>query len=225
MWGVLLGVHRAGQLAPGAPGFYIKNLSGTFGKLFLFIFMKITKRQLRKLIREFLDIGRDFSIDLGTGDPPSGEPPGRGDGGSNKLHQLVRLDATSGEYDPQNYIAIPIDTTPGSVFSNMREEYDVLTDETKSALYALMPGNIPEVDTGVAMQIRDGYVNLINNWSDKIPQGAEYEYFTTFHPNYVNNESDEGKKMQLYQAVTGYTPAHELLNEFELIMHAASSLL
>ena len=187
--------------------------------------MKITRIQLRRLIREFLDTGRDFNIDLGAGDPPPGEPPGRGDGGSNKLHQLVRLDASAGEYDPGNYIAIPIDTAPGSAFSNMREEYDVLTDETKSALYQIMPGSIPEVDVGITMQIRDGYVSLINDWRDKIPQGSEYEYFTTFHPNYVNNDADEGKKMQLYQAVTGYTPEHGLLNEFELIMHAASSLL
>lgn len=189
--------------------------------------MKITRRQLRKLLREFLDIGRDFNIDLdtGAGDPPSRQDPSRGGGGSNRLHQLVRIDANAGEYDPQNYVAIPIDTKQGSVFSNMREEYDALTDESKSSLYAFMPGNIPEVDTGITMQIRDGYVSLINEWRDKIPQDAEYEYFTTMHPDYINNDEDIGNKMQLYQAVTGYTPDHALLNEFELIMHSASSLL
>ena len=195
--------------------------------------MKINRKQLRRMIlKEFKKMGGgDFNIDNinfpGGGYPQ--EPQERGEGGSNNLHQLVRLDASAGEFDPSNYIAIRIDTGAGSVFSNMREEYDVLTDETKSALYQIMPGNIPEVDRGVTMQILDGYVKLINDWRDKIrdkiPQDAEYEYFTAFHPNYVNSDGDEGRKMQLYQSVTGYTPTHELLNEFELIMHSASSLL
>jgi hypothetical protein len=75
--------------------------------------MKLTKKHLRSLTREFLSTGRDSSIGRGIGC------------GSNKLLQIVRLAVSAGQYDPQNYSSVPISVAPGSAFSNMREEFEL----------------------------------------------------------------------------------------------------
>ena len=183
--------------------------------------MKITRVQLRSLIREFLDIGRDFSIDLGTGDPPPQEPPDqRRGGGSNKLHQLIW---TGGDrFDPSTYVAVPVDMT---VFNKLRGIYDSFSDETKQALYSIMPGGVSPEDEGATWELRDGYIALLNNWYDAIPQDSNYEYFTIFHPSYASDDPvDHGKLLQLYQSVTGYTPDESLLQDYELVLHSASAM-
>ena len=176
--------------------------------------MKITRKQLRKIIlKEFKKEKYRGNID----DVPRG-------GSRKRLHQLICIAPGKGLEAPEAFVAVPIDLSPGSIFSNMSEEYDALTEQTKRALYSITPGNVPEVDEGITMQILDGYIDLINEFSDHTQGTSDYYYFTAFHPQYVNKPSEMSQKLRLYQAVTGYTADQNLLEKYELVMHSASSL-
>jgi len=186
--------------------------------------MKITRRQIRSLIREFLDTGRDFNIDLGAGDPPQEPPDQRRGGGSNRLHQLVRVNFEPGsEFNPAAYTKTPIDMSPGSPFSKMREIYNSFSNETKNALYQMFPGGASEEDEDNTWLFRDAYINLLNTMDDAVPTGGDYEYFTIFHPEYASGE-DKIKLLDLYRSVAGYTPDESLLQDYEIVMHSASSM-
>jgi len=198
--------------------------------------MKINRKQLRRMIlKEFKKMGGgDFNIDdinfPGGGYPQ--EPQERGEGGSNKLHQLIRIDSGKDYYDPSNYIAIPIKTGVGSLYSNMAEEYDVLDPNTKEELYDIMPVNLKDhPEYGILMQIKEGYRQITNGFIGKLEQEgitvgrfSSYEYFTVYHPSYVNDPAEVEKKFELYQKVTGYSVEQALLIDYEAVMHAASNL-
>ncbi len=198
--------------------------------------MKITKRQLRKIIKEFKFTGSDLNIpddiDLLGGDlPPMADSPDRGDGGGGRIHQLIRVNFEPGrEFDRSSYKKTPIDMKPGSPFSKMREIYNSFSDKTKKALYQMYPGGIdPESpDSETVWQFRSEYYNLLNTMDDAIPEGGDYEYFTIFHPSYASHSgkdnANELKALDLYRRVTGYAPNEDLLNQYELIMHSASAM-
>ena len=190
--------------------------------------MKLTRRQLRKLIlREFKFTGQDFDIDLTGGDlPPIADSPERGGGGGGKVHQLVRVNFGPGsEFNPAAYTKAPIDMSPGSPFSKMRELYNSFSNDTKNKLYQMFPGGIdPESpDSETVWEFRSAYINLLNTMDAAVPAGRDYEYFTIFHPNYASGE-DKMKLLDLYRSVTGYTPDEALLDEYEIIMHSASAM-
>jgi hypothetical protein len=190
--------------------------------------MKITRRQLRKLIlREFKFTGQDFDLDLTGGDlPPMTDSPDRGGGGSGKVHQLVRVNFEPGsEFNPMAYTKVPIDMNPGSPFSKMREIYNSFSNDTKNKLYQMFPGGIdPESpDSETVWEFRSAYIDLLNTMDAAVPSDRDYEYFTVFHPSYASGE-DKIKLLDLYRRVTGYTPDEEILNEYEIIMHSASAM-
>lgn len=188
--------------------------------------MKVTRRQLRKLIlREFKFTGQDFDLDLnGVNLPPAADSPDRGGGGGGKVHQLVRVNFEPGnELNPTAYTKTPIDMSPGSHFSKMREIYNSFSNQTKNALYQMFPGGVSEEDHDNTWLFRSKYVNLLNDMNDAVPEGRDYEYFTVFHPSYASGE-DKIKLLDLYRRVAGYTPDEDLLNEYEVIMHSASAM-
>ena len=187
--------------------------------------MKLTRTQLRSLIREFLDIGRDFSIDLGTGDPPPQEPPDqRRGGGSNKIHQLIRINFDpERRFDPSSYVKVAIDMSPTGPFTQMREIYDTFSEQTKQALYSVFPGGASKEDEDNTWKLRDAYINILNSWNEALPSDGNYEYFTVFHPEYAS-DNDKIKSIELYKAVTGYTPDESLLQDYELVLHSASAM-
>ena len=199
--------------------------------------MKVTRKQIRKLIlKEFKDMftGKNFNIDdldlLGDPPPPE-EPQERGGGGNNKIHQLVRVDfSPNSEFNPASYTKTPIDMSPGTPFAKMKELYDSFSNQTKNALYQMFPGGVdPESeDSDNIWLFRNAYTDLLNTMDDAVPMDRDYEYFTVFHPSYASHggEADEGqrKALDLYRAVTGYTPDEALLNDYELIMHSASAM-
>jgi len=107
----------------------------------------------------------------------------------------------------------------------MREIYDSFSKETKEALYSMFPGGASPEDEDATWKLRDGYITILNSWHDAMPKDGNYEYFTIFHPSYASDDPvDHGKLLQLYQSVTGYAPDAELLSEYELILHSASSM-
>lgn len=195
--------------------------------------MKITRRQLRQIIlKEFKrgdfggdgDGGLDIS-DIGTV-PPLEEPQRGGGGGAGKIHQLVRVNFDPGsEFNPAAYAKTPIDMSPGSPFTKMREIYNAFSNQTKNALYQMFPGGIdPESeDSDNVWLLRNEYVNLLNTMDDAVPVGGDYEYFTVFHPEYASGEN-KMKLLDLYRRVAGYTPDEALLEEYEVIMHSASAM-
>ena len=192
--------------------------------------MEITRKQLRKLIlKEFKFTGQDFDIDLTGGDlPPMADSPDRGggSGGGGRIHQLVRVNFDPGsEFNPAAYTKTPVDMTPGSPFSKMRELYNSFSNDTKNKLYQMFPGGIdPESpDSETVWEFRSAYINLLNTMDAAVPAGRDYEYFTIFHPNYASGE-DKMKLLDLYRSVTGYTPDEALLDEYEIIMHSASAM-
>ena len=92
----------------------------------------------------------------------------------------------------------------------------------------MFPGGVSEEDQDDTWQFRSAYINLLNTMDEALPLGRDYEYFTVFHPSYASHggETDAGqrKALELYRAVTGYTPDEALLNEYEIIMHSASAM-
>lgn len=201
--------------------------------------MKLSRRQLRKLILREFKMGSNSSdfnfddLDLLGGDPPPPEAPQErgGGGGSNKIHQLVRVDfSPNSEYNPASYTKIPIDMGPGTPFAKMKELYDSFSNQTKNALYQMFPGGVdPESeDSDNIWLFRNAYTDLLNTMDDAVPMDRDYEYFTVFHPSYASHggEADEGqrKALDLYKAVTGYTPDEALLNDYEIIMHSAAAM-
>ena len=195
--------------------------------------MRITRKQLRKIIREFKFTGQDFvdDLDLFGGDPPIDEPDERGGGGEGRIHQLVRVNFEPGsEFNPASYTKTPIDMSPGSPFSKMREIYNSFSNDTKNKLYQMFPGGIdPESEDSVTVyDFRNEYYNLLNTMDDAVPVDGSYEYFTIFHPSYASHSGEDGdnelKALDLYRRVTGYAPNEELLNQYELIMHSASAM-
>ena len=195
--------------------------------------MKLSRRQLRKIIlREFKFTGQDFDLDLTGGDlPPVADSPDRGGGGGGKVHQLVRVNFEPGsEFNPAAYTKTPIDMSPGSPFSKMREIYNSFSNDTKNKLYQMFPGGIdPESpDSETVWEFRSAYINLLNTMDAAVPSGRDYEYFTIFHPSYASYSGEDGanelKALDLYRRVTGYAPDQDLLNEYEIIMHSASAM-
>ena len=194
--------------------------------------MKITRAQLKKmLLKEFKFTGQDFDIDI-TGDdlPPAADPPERGGGGGGKVHQLVRVNFDPGsEFNPAAYTKTPIDMSPGSPFSKMREIYNSFSNDTKNKLYQMFPGGIdPESpDSKTVWDFRSAYTDLLNTMDAAVPVGRDYEYFVLYHPPYASYGGEDGanesKALSLYRSVTGYTPDVNLLNEYEVIMHSASA--
>ena len=194
--------------------------------------MKVSRKQLRKLIlREFKFTGEDFT-DKFISDPPPVTPdtpePPRG-GGGGQLHQLIRLGFDEGsEFDPSSYSKSPIDMSPGSPFALMREIYSSFSNQTKNALYQMFPGGVSEEDQDDIWEFRSAYINLLNTMDAALPVGRDYEYFTVFHPDYASHggEDDASRRraLDLYRAVTGYTVNEELLNEYEILMHSASAM-
>ncbi len=197
-------------------------------------YKKLTRKQLRKIIlKEFKFTGQDFVDDLdllGGGPPPAeAEEPGGG-GGSGRIHQLVRVNFDPGsEFNPAAYTKTPIDMTPGSPFSKMREIYNSFSNDTKNKLYQMFPGGIdPESpDSETVWEFRSEYINLLNTMDSAVPMGKDYEYFVLYHPPHASYGGEDGanelKALDLYRRVTGYTPDESLLNEYELIMHSASA--
>ena len=192
--------------------------------------MKITRKQLRKIIlKEFKFTGQNFVDDLdllGGGPPPAEAQEPSGGGGGGKVHQLVRVNFDPGsEFNPAAYTKTPIDMSPGSPFSKMRELYNSFSNNTKNSLYQMFPGGIdPESpDSETVWEFRSAYINLLNTMDAAVPAGRDYEYFTIFHPNYASGE-DKMKLLDLYRSVTGYTPDEALLDEYEIIMHSASAM-
>jgi hypothetical protein len=197
--------------------------------------MKLTKSQLRKLIlREFKFTGKDFTDDLdllGGGPPPEEESEDGDGGGGGKVHQLVRVNFDPGsEFNPTAYTKAPIDMSPGSPFSKMRDIYNSFSNDTKNKLYQMFPGGIdPESpDSETVWEFRSAYINLLNTMDAAVPVDRDYEYFVLYHPPYASHSGEDGanesKALDLYRRVTGYTPDEALLNEYELIMHSASAV-
>jgi hypothetical protein len=195
--------------------------------------VKVTRRQLRKLIlKEFKFTGQDFDIDLTGGDlPPVADLPDRGGGGGGKVHQLVRVNFEPGsEFSPAAYTKVPIDMSPGSPFSKMREIYNSFSNQTKNALYQMFPGGIdPESpDSETVWDFRNAYADLLNTMDDAVPAGRDYEYFVLYHPPYASYSGEDGanesKALDLYRRVAGYAPDANLINEYEIIMHSASAM-
>ena len=158
------------------------------------------------------------------GDPPIDEPDEGGGGGEGRIHQLVRVNFEPGsEFNPASYTKTPIDMSPGSPFSKMREIYNSFYNDTKNKLYQMFPGGVSEEDKDDIWLFRSEYYNLLNSMDAAVPAGGDYEYFTVFHPSYASGE-DKLKLLDLYRRVTGYTPDEDLLNEYEVIMHSASAM-
>lgn len=177
--------------------------------------MKLTRKKLKRLIREFTKIGDDFRI--GTGFPEEGATPG---GGGNRLHQIVGTNEYSS--DPKDFIAIPVDM---SVVAQMRALYGVLSESSKQGLYGFTP-SYDDADEDTVRRLRDLYIQLINEFSDHTDDlGYSWFYHVVFHPNYIAKEEDMEKNLDIYQRVAGYTPDIGLLQEYELIMHICSGLL
>ena len=202
--------------------------------------MKITRRQLKRIIlREFKATGEfndsvnlnfdDLDVTDGGDFPPVEEPQKGGGGGGGKIHQLVRVNFEPGkEFDPASYTKTPIDMSPGSYFSKMRDIYNSFSNQTKNALYQMYPGGASKDDEDDTWLFRNAYTNLLNGMDDAVPEGRDYEYFTIFHPKYASHGGEDGanvtKALNLYRSVTGYTPDEALLNEYEIIMHSASAM-
>ena len=152
--------------------------------------MKLTRRQSRKIIKEFKFTGQDFNIDLSGGDlPPLPDSPDRGGGGGGKVHQLVRVNFEPGsEFKPSSYTKTSIDMSPGAPFAKMREIYNSFSNQTKNALYQMFPGGVSEEDQDDTWLFRSEYINLLNKMNDAVPTDMDYEYFTIFHPDYASGE-------------------------------------
>lgn len=197
------------------------------------------------MLREFKFTGNNFVDDLdllGGGPPPAESQEPSGGGGGGRIHQLVRIDFEPGnEFNPSSYNKVAIDVSAGSTFSKMREIYNLFSDNTKNKLYQMFPGGIdPEdgyvdadgdfiFDQDKIWDFRSEYYNLLNTMDDALPEGSDYEYFTIFHPSYASHGrnfagANELEAIDLYRRVTGYTPDEDLLGEYEIIMHSASSL-
>jgi hypothetical protein len=196
---------------------------------------KLIRRRIREtILREFKFTGQDFvdNLDLlGGGPPPAEAEESGGGGGSGKVHQLVRVNFDPGsEFNPAAYTKTPIDMTPGSPFSKMREIYNSFSNDTKNKLYQLFPGGIdPESpDSETVWDFRSAYTDLLNTMDAAVPAGRDYEYFVIYHPPYASYGGEDGanelKALDLYRRVTGYTPDANLLNEYELITHSASAM-
>jgi len=207
--------------------------------------LKLTVDQIRRLLlREFKFTGQDFVDDLdllGGGPPPEEESEDGGGGGGGRIHQLVRVNFDPGsEFNPAAYTKTPIDMTPGSPFSKMREIYNSFSNNTKNVLYQMFPGGIdPEdgyedaegnfiFDQDMVWEFRSAYTDLLNTMNAAVPDSMDYEYFVIYHPPYASyggeDGADESKALDLYRSVTGYTPDDALLNEYEIIMHSASAM-
>jgi len=180
--------------------------------------MKINRKQLRQIIL------KEFSKEKYRGDIDDPSNKAQGGGGKKMLHQLICIAPGKGLEPPEAFVAVPIDISLESTFSNMSKVYDALSEQTKRALYSMTPGSIEEDDEPKTMQILDGYIDLINEFADHTQSTSDYYYFTAFHPQYVNKPSELEKKLELYHAVTGYSADPDLLEKYELVMHSASSL-
>jgi hypothetical protein len=106
--------------------------------------MKITRRQLRKLIREFKFTGQEFDdlIDVGGGAPPPVEPPKRGGGGGEGWPTSIVEALINAEYaslakwkqDPRNSRAAVYDNSQIKLYAKA-------VDSQNSLVCTLVRGN------------------------------------------------------------------------------------
>jgi len=196
--------------------------------------MKITRRQLKRLISEsMLKEFRDLFGDDGIGGTDNITPDitaSGGGGGRKPLHQLIKL-PPGGYDDPNSYISVDIrsivDDSGVSEYSKMLNAYDTLSPQSQTALYSMTPGQISSYDEDSTNVILDAYRNMTYYFKEKLGDAAytEYEYFTVYHPNYVNPIIDQAAKLKVYSQVTGYTADVSAFEKYELVMHSAGALI